>query len=297
MITARPLVEADLDAVVDLLHAYDRRWFGEPVLTREDVRAGWREPTFDLGADSEGWDDDGALVAFATLGTRAEIELAVQDDWAAAGLEDALLGRWETEARRRGFASVHRELPATDEEGLARLAARGWAVRRTGWMLALAAAVPVERRGLGEGYAVRGMREADVPAVHRVLRDAFAEYGSTRRTYEDWRAGTVDRPDLTVGHCRVATWQDEVVGACLVVDPAADDGPEREAWVPQLGVSRDHRRRGLARELLAATTLAARGRGVPRLALYTHADTGARSLYERFGMVVRHTILECALTL
>ena len=88
-----------------------------------------------------------------------------------------------------------------------------------------------------------------------------------------------------------------MVGACLVVDPPGGSGPDAEAWVPQVAVADDHRRRGLARELLAATTLAARARGVPRLALYTNDATGALGLYERFGMVVRHTLVECGLTL
>lgn len=297
MIEARPLVEDDLAAVVDLLHAYDRRWFGEPMLSAQDVRAEWSAPAFDLATDGEGWDEDGSLVAFGTLGTRAEIELAVRDDWSGAGLEDALLERWETAARRRGFASVHRELPAADQEGRARLEARGWTVLRTGWMFQLAAGTPVEERDLPDGYAVRPMAEADASAVHAVMRDAFARYGSTRRTYADWRSGTLDRPDLTLAHCRVATWHGEVVGACLVIDPPDGTMQGEEAWVPQLAVTDAHRRRGVARELLGATALAARGRGVPRLALYTHADTGARSLYERFGMVVRHSLVECSLTL
>ncbi|GAA3567637.1 hypothetical protein GCM10022197_24750 [Microlunatus spumicola] len=295
MITARPLAEDDLPAVVELLHAYDRRWFSEPTLGAADVRAEWSAPAFDLATDSEGWEEDGELVAFGTLGTRGGIEVAVRDDWAGAGLEDALLGRWETAARDRGLDTVHRDLPAADEEGRARLEARGWVVRRTGWLLRLPTGAPVEARET-PGYVVRPMRADDVPAVHGVVDDAFSVYGH-RRSYEDWRAGTVDRPDVTPEHCHVATRDDVVVGACLVVDPPPDAGPEAEAWVPQLAVADDHRRHGLARELLARTTLAARGRGVPGLALYTNEDTGALGLYERFGMLVRHTLVECSLTL
>jgi GNAT superfamily N-acetyltransferase len=295
MITARPLTEDDIPAVLELLHAYDRRWFGEPLLSAEDVRAEWAAPAFDLAADSEAWDEDGEIVAFGTLGTGAAVELAVRDDWTGAGLEDAVLERWETEARRRGFDKVQRDLPAADEAGRALLEARGWTVRRTGWMLRLAVDAPVEARDLPPGYVVRPVLEDDVPAVHAVITEAFARYGR-RRPYDDWRAGTVDRPDVTLEHCRLATWEGEVVGACLVVDPSGD-AAEPEAWVPQVAVAEDHRRRGLARELLARTALAARDRGVPRLALYTNGDTGALGLYERFGMVVRHTLVECALTL
>jgi len=296
MITARPLVETDLPAVLDLLHAYDRRWFGEPLLTLEDVRADWAAPAFDLAVDTEGWDEDDELVAFATLGSRGAIELAVRDDWTGAGLEDALLERWETEARRRGFDVVRRDLPAADDDGRALLQSRGWTVDRDGWILGLAAGSPVEEHDLPDGYAIRPLREEDVPAVHAVISEAFARYGH-RRSYDDWRSGTVDRADLTLEHCHVVTWRGEVVGACLVVDPVEETGPEREAWVPQVAVDDDHRRRGLARELLARTALSARGRGVPRLALYTNGDTGALGLYERFGMVVRHSLVECSLTL
>ena len=294
MITARPLVEADLDAVTDLLQAYDRRWFGEPFLTAEDVRAGWAAPGFDLALDSEGWDEDGGLVAFGTL-AHAHVELAVREDWAGAGLADALLDRWETEARRRGLDAVQRHLAAADEPGLALLQARGWEVARTGWSLRLEAGTPVVVPDLAAGYAIRPMREADLPPVHGVVAEAFDAYGPTR-AYADWRAGTVDRPDATVGHSRVVTWADEVVGACLVVDPTAS-GPGAEAWVPELAVAERHRRQGLGRALLAATILAARERGVPRLGLYTHSGTGALGLYESVGLVVRHSLLECSLTL
>lgn len=298
MITARPLVEDDLEAVVELLHAYDRRWFGEPVLPLEDVQAEWRTPPFDLATDSEGWfeeeDEGGALVAFGTL-ARAGIELAVRDGWDAAGLEAALLDRWEGEARRRGLDAVHRDLPADDVGSRALLEARGWTVERTGWLLGLSPDVAVGAPDLPDGYAVRPMTDDDLPAVFAVVRDAFAVYQATTRTFEQWRAGTVERPDVTVGHARVVVHAGRVVGACLLMDPPATGACE--AWVPQLAVARAHRRRGLAGALLASTTLAARERGVAGLALYTHSGTGALGLYERFGMVVRHHLLECTLSL
>ena len=297
MIMARALVAEDLEAVVELLHAYDRRWFGEPLLTLEDVQSDWAAPAFDLAVDSEGWEEGGALVAFGTLGTRGEIELAVHDDWAGAGLEDAVLERWEAEARRRGFDAVRRDLPAADEGGRALLEARGWTVLRTGWLLQLAAGTPVEPGVVPGGYAVRELREPDVAAVHALMDDAFAADGSARRSYADWRAGLIDRPDVTLQHCRVATWQDEVVGACLLNDPGDSAAPGAEAWVTQLAVVDAQRRRGLARALLAATTSAARERGVQQLALYTHDDTGALRLYEGFGLVVRHSLVECSLVL
>jgi len=300
VITSRPLEQTDLEAAVALLHADDRRWFGEPVLAPEDVRAEWDRPGFDLATSSEGWFDEEApengeaLVAFATLTNRGDLVVAVDEAWVGAGLEEALLQRWEDEARRRGMPTLHRDLPADDAEGLARLAARGWQVEEAGWILRLEAATALEAATLPGGYAVRAVAEADLPEVHRVVMEAFAQYGPSR-PYEDWRSGMVDRPDVTLGHWRLATHDGVAVGACLVQDPlGAGDG---EAWVPQVAVVPDHRRRGLARELLVRVALAARERGVPRLGLFTYEATGARGLYERLGMHVVHRLRTCTLEL
>lgn len=300
MITSRPLEQTDLEAAVALVHADDRRWFGEPVLAVEDVRAEWNRPGFDLGADSEGWFDDEApegeqaLVALATLTHRGDLVVAVDQAWEGAGLEEALLQRWEDEARRRGLPTLHRDLPADDVEGLARLAGRGWQVEEEGWILRLEPSAPLEAGSLPSGYAVRPVAEADLPEVHRVVMEAFAQYGPSR-PYEDWRSGMVDRPDVAVGHWRLATYAGLAVGACLVQDPlGAGSG---EAWVPQVAVVPGHRRHGLARELLVRVALAARERGVARLGLFTYEATGALGLYERVGMRVVHRLRTCALDL
>ena len=304
MITSRPLRPDDLEAAVALLHADDRRWFGEPVQTLQDVRAEWNRPGFDLAASSEGWFDDAdpdaeVLVALATLSNRGDLALAVDAGWEGAGLEEALLQRWEAEARRRGMPRLQRDLAADDVEGLARLTGRGWEVDETGWVLRLDAATAVEPGPLPHGYALRPVAEADLGDVHRVVMDAFARYGPTR-PYDDWHSGMVDRPDVTLAHWRLATYEGSAVGVCLVQDPPEGDpaaAEEGEAWVPQLAVDEAHRRRGLARELLVAVVLAARERGVPRLGLYTSEETGALGLYEGVGMRVRHTLRTCVLEL
>ena len=300
MITSRPLEHPDLGAAVALLHADDRRWFGEAVLAPEDVRAEWDRPGFDLATSSEGWfEDEGtageeALVAFATLTNRGDLLVAVDEAWAGAGLEEALLQRWEDEARRRGLPTLHRDLPADDVEGLARLAARGWQVEEAGWILRLDASTPLEPASLPGGYAVRAVTEDDLPEVHRVVMEAFAQYGPSR-PYEDWRSGMVDRPDVAVGHWRLATYAGLAVGACLVQDPPGAGAGE--AWVPQVAVVPGHRRHGLARELLVRVALAARERGVARLGLFTYEATGALGLYERVGMRVVHRLRTCTLDL
>jgi ribosomal protein S18 acetylase RimI-like enzyme len=58
----------------------------------------------------------------------------------------------------------------------------------------------------------------------------------------------------------------------------------REAWIPDLYVDPDFRRRGVARGLLGACAEAARERGCHRLTLESgHERAEAHQLYEAFG--------------
>lgn len=57
-----------------------------------------------------------------------------------------------------------------------------------------------------------------------------------------------------------------------------------EAWIPDLYVAEEHRRRGLARALLQACAAEGRRRGCHRLVLESgHQRPEAHSLYESFG--------------
>ena len=282
---------------MSLLNAADQPFFGEPMLSVADVVSAWAEPGFDLAADSEAWvDEDGQLVGLATLDPRGVAELAVASDWTATGLDDALADWYEREAPIRGMRRVSRYLADADHDGLAALRRRGYAWQHTSWVLTLDETSPIQARDLPGGYAVRPMTEADAPAVHAVVRDAFAEWGGQHRSYPTWRAALIDRADVTLAHSRVATWRGAVVGVGLVIDRGATATDRRaETWVAQLAVHIDHRGRGLAQQLLGAVYLAARRRGVGQLGLSTDTRTGALGLYNRLGLVVRHTLHNYAL--
>lgn len=293
---SRPLTWADLSAVCALQNAYDRRFFGEPLLAVEDVRADWRNPEFALTQDSEAWvSAAGDLVGFATLDHRGGLESVVADDPTVCWLADVLEARWEGEAARRGHAAVHRHVAAADALGIERLRRRGYHRQYTVWTLTLPQQVGVCRRELPSGYRVVPFSEADARDAYAVIADAFAEWGGRQRSYGAWRAAVLDRPDVSLPHCLLARFGEEVVGVCLVVDPVADRRPE--LWVAQLAVRADHRRRGVAQELLARTVLAARARGVAEVGLATDTRTGALALYERLEMTVRHTLHAYALAL
>ncbi len=295
-LTSRPLTEGDLPAVLRLQREYDLRFFGEPLLTADDISAQWRTPEFRLDRDSEAWvTPEGQVLGYATLDPDGTLDLGVSAEPAISWLTEVLSTRWERTARRRGLESVQRTVAADDAEGLDALQAEGYRPHHTTWILVLAGDLPEGRPARQREYRIEPLTDADAPAVHTLVAGAFAEWGGGQTDYAGWRAAVLDRPDVVPGHCRVARLGPELVGACLATDPAV--GSRSPLWVTQLAVRPDHRRRGVARELLVQTTLAARCRGVAEVGLATDTRAGARGFYERLGMAVRHTLHTHALQL
>ena len=295
-VASRSLSWSDLTSVLALQNNYDRHFFGEPLLTADDVAAAWRSPEFDLIRDSEGWfTTGGELAGVATLDHGGGLELAVAEGWAGSWLDAVLATRWEAEAARRGLTSVQRDLASGDVAGIAALESRGYQRQYTVSTFTLPSRTALHRRELPAGHRIDPFDEVDAPAAYAVIAEAFAEWGGEPASYQSWRASVLDRPDVRPDHCLLARCGGEVVGACMVFEPAAERRPD--LWVAQLAVRPDHRRRGLARELLVASAVAARARGIDAVGLATDTRTGARGLYERLGMTVRHTLYGYALAL
>lgn len=128
-------------------------------------------------------------------------------------------------------------------------------------------------------------RAADVAEVaYTAHADDGEGWPSLAEATEAMRAAAAGEPlgRLLASSC-VATRDDAVVGACLVVDRAGDP-PAGGPWV--LDVFRDPadpaRRIGAA--MLSQSVRSARAAGLSDLSLaVTHANAAARRLYERFG--------------
>ncbi len=281
----RPLVPADVTAFLGLVNAHDLACFGEPMVDLEDLQAEWQAPGLDLTTGSLAvWAAD-RLVAAATLDPRGRIEAYVAATHQGEGLEDELLDAMESEAGRRGLATVDTFVPDRDEVRAARLQDRGYALHHTSWILQLDPGAPVAGRVLPPGYAVRPFRPEDAEEAFAVVAEAFGEWMTgPARTFAAWEATVLRRPGVDPGTFRVATLDGRLVGVCVVFDGA------EEAWVSQLAVHRDHRGRGVAQQLLAETYAAARARGLGAGGLSTDTRTGALDLYLRLGMRVRHTM-------
>lgn len=281
----RALVPADVTAVFRLVNAHDLACFGEPMTDLEDLQAEWQAPDQDLATGSLGVWAGADLVAAATLGSRGRVEAYVAATHRGAGPEDELLDVMEAEAAGRGLLAVDAFVPDRDETGAARLRERGYVLHHTSWILQLAPGAPIAERELAPGYRIRPFRPEDAEEAFAVVVEAFGEWTTgPPRTFAAWDATVLRRPGVDTSTFRVATAGGRLVGVCVVFDGA------EEAWVSELAVHRDHRRRGVAQQLLAQTYAAARARGLSSGGLSTDTRTGALDLYLRLGMRVLHTV-------
>lgn len=171
------------------------------------------------------------------------------------------------------------------------LAALGWRVRWTSWVLGLPAGREVPARALPPSYAVREARPDELRGFHRVVDDAFSEWaGRQPEDYTDFEAVVLHRPGVEPWNLRVVVdGGDQVVGAAVV--HAAHAAPDRpaDAYVARLAVRADHRHRGFAQALLADAFAAGREHGCRTASLSTDSRTGALGLSEKVGMIVTAT--------
>ena len=285
-LVARPLRLDDVPALLALFHRYDRVHFGEPLMDAEDLHSDLAAPDVDLAIDSLGLrKPDGTLVAAGFVTPRGHVEAQFAEGWDTPELLSRLVDFGENRGRQRGLDVVFQFLADTDTAGAAWLTQRGYRLSYTAWIMRLDPTTPIAGRELPAGYAIRPFALTDAEAVYIVVRDAFGEWESSPQpSFADWRAHILDRPHVDPSAFRVATYQDEVVGAAVVFDSAD------EAWVAQLAVARPHRGRGVAQQLLAEAYAAARARGIPHAGLSTDTRTGALDLYLRLGMRVLFTL-------
>lgn len=282
-VTARPAQRGDLPAMLAVLAAYEQRVLGEVLTDLEDLEADWERPSFDPARQSLVVLDGEALVGCGTLsGGRADA--AVHPDAWGRGIGAALVD-WSSHAVAvTGGARVGQTVPDADAGAAALFGSRGWSPLYDSWVLEMPPGRAIPARPLPDGYALRPIQSAqDEHAAHQVVEDAFNEWPNREPTsYDDWAATVLGRPGFEPWQLLLAVVDDgageQVVGACHLVLSGGT------GWVNQVAVSREHRRRGLAQALLAASFSTARARGASRAELSTDSRTGALTLYERLGM-------------
>lgn len=271
---------SDLAEVTALVRRCEQHFTGESFVDEADVTGLWATPGVDLDRDSlAAFATDGRLVGGALVDDRHHLVVDVDPAHLGRGIGTTLADWVEDRARERGLAHGEQEVPVADRAGAELLSGRGYATAHRDWVLRMDPDADLRHHALAADVTIDAFDDADAPAVHAVIEDAFAEWpGRVRRSYDDWRVVNIDREGARPGDFLVAKAGGEVIGAAIVHD---SDGT---TWIPQLAVRADRRGEGVAQELLAQAFEAGRRRGCATGELSTSELTGALGLYQRLGM-------------
>ncbi|MDZ5619485.1 GNAT family N-acetyltransferase [Nocardioides sp. HM23] len=283
-LTTRPLVPSDSTEVHALIAAQELHDIGTVEIEEEDLIAEWQRPSYDLGASSIAVLEDDRIVAYAELMGADRYDAAVHPDVRGRGI-GTWLASWVRElARSRGATVVGMPVPE-GSPGDRLLAALGYRIRWTSWVLRLPPGRTIEERPLPDGYVLRVATAADREQVWHVTEDAFLEWSvRDKQTFEDFAAEVWLRPGFEPWHLQVVAAPDGSVVGSVFITVSEIDG-NRETYVSRLAVHKEHRHRGMAQALLVAAFAAGREHGAASSCLSTDSRTGALSLYEKVGMV------------
>ena len=143
---------------------------------------------------------------------------------------------------------------------------------------------------LADGYHLRAPEEAELPAVHQMMVEGFAEhwgeYEAEDHRIDDWLEDPRFRRDLVV-----VAWAGGRPASvvCNIVETAQDG--TRRGLLDAVVTHPDHRRRGLARAAIARSLelLSVEGATSAYLGVDTGNHNQALALYESCGFVVAST--------
>ncbi len=279
--------------MADVLAADDLDDAGQIVLDADFLRDEWRRVGFDLATDA--WvvgDSGGTIVAY---GQAMREEPAVVESWGVVhpehrrrGIESSLLNLIEERASRllAGLPSgrFRHAINAGDHPAAAMLRARGLRPVRHFWHMQIDLVGPYQPGPAPEGVEITAIEPPDdLPAVHAVLDEAFADHwGHHPEPFERWAEEQTTSPSYDPTLWLLATEGGQPVGA-LTASILGDRG-----WVNEVGVLAPGRGRGIGAALLRRSFATFADRGVRRVILNVDAEnpTGATALYERVGMRV-----------
>jgi mycothiol synthase len=296
--TQRAATEADIDAMLAVLHAGDVLSVGEPDTPRDFVEEVFTIPFLDPETDIWVIEDRDALVVacgeIQAVNPRISCDafVRVHPDHAERGLSTVLLDTAEARARQRMDGAETTKLWATadpsDARAISLLEARG--ARHIRSFLHMERAIDdVVAGDVPDGVRFRPFRaddRDDWSTFHEVLEASFSDhFGFESIDLATFEAMWTGFPTWDPSLVTFAEADDRVIGV-VVSNVTSTPGL---AWLSDVGVLPGHRGRGIAKALLLRAFADLRAKGCERVRLNVDAEntTGATRLYERVGMHVR----------
>lgn len=301
-----PLGLEDIDAALDLLGRWERRWKVPFLTSRDEIVEGFEHPYFTPALDGRGVWHDGRLVAYGTVhhtpsGVRQERAFVaghVDPELCGIGIGRRLLA-WQIERAVERLRECDPALP--------------WYVRAYEWEWIEDAHHLYVRFGMTpvrwfedllrelsapldvptpEGVELIPWEEISDEDGRRMTNESFADHwGSTPRDEAAWKHLLASQ-DIRLDLSFAAVSGSEVVGVCLNGHfPQDTEVTGRvEGWIEILGVARPWRRRGVAAALIARSLEAFRAVGFTHAMIGVDADspTGASGLYRKLGFEPLH---------
>ncbi len=280
--TARPATPEDAEAVTAVVAASETRHQGFANIDVDDVLAEYAGTT-DLARDSLLVLQEDRVVAEMLVVNGRYASGSVHPDLEGHGLGTAIL-RWSQEVvQSQGGTVVGGTIPDGNEPARRLFLANGYAPYWESWILEIRHDEEPRPPTLPTGITIRPFQPGEERTVHRVIEDAFSEWGSRPpNPFDEWQAWALGRNRFEPWMLPVVVDDGEIVGTAFLILYAGDTG-----WVQELAVRADHRGRGLGRALLQHAFGEFFRRGESTTGLSTESRTGARSLYEHVGMRVK----------
>jgi mycothiol synthase len=294
-IVRAPTME-DLEAVTQLVNAYEIAVEGTSETTLDDIRTGWQMPDFHL--DTDAWvvlSPEGEYVGSVDVGHRQHVKIyeygCVHPDYWGRGIGSYLLQVAEDralqhipEAAPDARVSLGTSVNSKDVTAKRLLEDHGFQLVRHFWRMGIEMRETPPAAQWVEGISIQTMAPGMERAVFEADEEAFLDHwGHIPSTFDEWQHWTVKRESFDPSLVFLAMDGDQIAGFALCANEK-----ELGGWVHVLGVRRPWRRKGLGLALLHHAFAEFYYRGIHNVYLGVDAQslTGATRLYERAGMHV-----------
>ncbi len=212
-VLARPLADADVDAVVELVNACELADAGRVMMERADLLSDMGTDGFDRERDAVVVSEGDRLVAWGLIVHRRGRWADVHPNARGRGIGTWLI-RWsEARARELGTDRIGQTIEDARTDVAAMFEARGYTPRRTGWILRMAHPSQPKPPSPPEGVALRGVQTGEEDETLAMFEAAFMDFEDRLpSSLTTWRSMTFQREGFVPEDLVVAVHESVIVG-------------------------------------------------------------------------------------